>query len=117
MNKLVNNLYWNRKGGWGVCDLYPLGGHAEKWFRRMGLSEERPSRVQFCCKGSIIAEGTIETAPRSRTPADPPVADPNFPSVVTITKIDPVNPPKPCECYQKNRRRGSHLLTGKGPCS
>lgn len=116
MERLMGNLYWDRKEGWGVCDLYPLGGRAEGWFYgRMGLSVE--NRVQFCCKGSIVAEGTIASEPRERTSQDPPIADSDFPSVVTITDVISLGTPKRCECYVRNPRFGSHRLRGRGPCS
>lgn len=119
-DRLMGNLRWKEEEKWGVCDLYPLSGHAEGWFSsRMKLSIG--DRVQFCCKGSIVAEGTIASYPRERTAKDPPkdsaLWNPNFPSVVTIQDVMECPTPKQCECYKRTPWHGSHRLGGHGPCS
>ncbi len=113
LDRLKTNLQWT--GKWGVCDLYRLGSHAERWFdRRMRLS--LGDRVRFCCKGSIVAEGTIASRPRKRTASDPPILHSGFPSVVTVEEVSFITT-KACDCYRANPRFGSHRLGGKGPCS
>ena len=113
LDRLRRNLQWTEK--WGVCDLYSLSGHAERWFdERMRLSVG--DRVRFCCKGSIVAEGTIASRPRERTSEDPTVWHSGFPSVVTIERVSFVTQ-KMCDCYRANPRFGSHRLSGRGPCS
>ena len=109
MERLMSNLAWKRNEHWGVCDLYPLGGRAEDWFHsRMGLSVG--DSVQFCCNGSIVADATIASEPRTRTPQDPPIGDRDLPSVVTIKDLVFSGNPKLCEYYVKDPRSESHRL-------
>jgi len=95
----------------GVCDLYPML-RADRWFdRRMRLN--KGDRVQFCCKGRILAKGTIDSRPH--TLSQPLDAD--WPSGVEIVKIEYLINPQDCACYHANPRFGSHRLGGSGPCS
>jgi hypothetical protein len=92
--------------GNGISDLYPLNGQAQSWFdNRMGFA--MGDRLQFCCKGVVLAEGTIAGRPRERTSSDLPVTHKGFPSVVSIKEVVWLSPPRTCK---HPPRQGSHRL-------
>ena len=92
----------------GVCDHYLLGDRAEWWFdNKMHL--KIGDRVQFCCKGKIVAEGIIASRPRDRTKDDPPIINQNYPSVVTIKDVKIRSGNEFCRYFKNDPGEGSHF--------